>query len=565
VCAPATRAGIAHCLAEIVTDAKGTALASAATLPPGYGPADLQNAYNLGSAVSAGGGAGKTVAIVDAYHDPNAEADLGVHRSTYGLPACTTANGCFKQVNQNGATSLPPATDGGWSQEISVDLDIVSATCPGCQILLVEANSARYGDLGTAVDTAAGLGANAISNSYGGSEFGASFWGPGETSYDSYYNHPGINVTVSSGDSGYGVEYPAASPYVTAVGGTSLTKSSSNTRGWSETAWSGAGSGCSAYEQQPSWQRIPSGCTNRSVADVSAVADPNTGVAVYDSLAYNGASGWMVFGGTSVASPIAASVDALSSTFRGLDFPYASPSQFIDVVGGSNGSCSVFWECNAAAGYDGPTGMGTPDGAGSVTPPSSPPANTSKPTITGSAVVDQTLTASTGVWTNSPTSYSYQWQSCAESGCSAVGSNSYSYTVQSSDVGHTIDAIVTASNSAGASQPATSDPTATVVAAPADFTISAPATASVRRSHSTKLSVNANPQNGFASPTTMSVSGLPSGVSPTWSQNPVIPGTPVTLTLRASSRAQTGTLTITIDGAAGTRSHSTTTTMTVTR
>ena len=285
--------------------------------PPGYGPSDLQNAYNLASAVAAGNGSGKTVAIVDAYHDPNAEADLGVYRQTYGLTPCTTQNGCFRQVNQNGSSSSYPSTDGGWSQEISLDLDMVSAVCPSCHILLVEANSSYMSDLGKAVNTAASLGASAISNSYGGGEYS------GETlDESSYFNHPGINVTVSSGDNGYDVEFPAASQYVTAVGGTSLTKTTTNTRGWAEVAWSGAGSGCSAYEPKPAWQSTPAGCSRRVVADVSADADPNTGVAVYDSLSYQGYSGWMVFGGTSVASPVVASVDALSSTARGLAFPY---------------------------------------------------------------------------------------------------------------------------------------------------------------------------------------------------------------------------------------------------
>ena len=299
------------------------------------------------------------------------------------------------------------------------------------------------------------------------------------------------------------------------------------------------------------------------MADVSADADPNTGVAVYDSLAYYGASGWVVFGGTSVASPITASVDALSSTTRSLGFPYANPSQFFDVVAGSNGSCSVSYLCHAVAGYDGPTGMGSSDGAGSVAPPTSPPSNTTPPLITGSAVVGQTLTASTGVWTNSPTSYGYQWQSCGASGCTAVGSNSPTYTVQSSDVGNTIDVIVTATNAVGSAS-ATSGSTAMVAPAPADFTISAPTRASIRPRGSTTLSVTVQPQNGFNSPTTMSVSGLPGGVSPTWSANPASPGQPTTLKLTASLSAQLGTFTITIKGAAGTLSRTATTKLTVT-
>lgn len=297
--------------------------------------------------------------IVDAYDDPNAESDLGVYRSQFGLAACTTANGCFRKVNQSGGTRYPRA-NGGWAQEISLDLDMVSAICPNCHILLVEASSNSLSNLGTAVNEAAALGATEISNSYGGGEFSS------DTSYDtSYYNHPGIAITASSGDNGYGVEYPAASQYVTAVGGTTLTRAS-NSRGWSETAWSGTGSGCSAYDPKPSWQ-TDSGCSKRTVADVSAVADPNTGVSVYDSFSYQGQSGWLVFGGTSVASPIIASVYALAgnaATVTYGSYPYSHTSSLNDVTSGSNGSCGGSYLCTAGPGYDGPTGLGTPNGSG---------------------------------------------------------------------------------------------------------------------------------------------------------------------------------------------------------
>lgn len=324
--------------------------------PSGYGPADLQSAYALPSSSA---GSGQTVAIVDAYDDPTAESDLGVYRAQYGLSACTTANGCFKKVGESGTSSLP-AANASWGQEISLDLDMVSAICPNCHILLVEASSTSYVDLGTSVNTAANLGANAISNSYGGGESSAE-----TTSYDAYYNHPGHAITVSSGDSGYGVEYPAASRYVTAVGGTSLSRAS-NSRGWSETAWSGAGAGCSAYEAKPSWQ-TDTGCARRTVADVSADANPNTGVAVYDSTAYQGASGWLVFGGTSVASPIIASVYALAGNGGSVNYgssPYGHLSSLFDATSGSDGSCGGTYLCTAKAGYDGPTGLGTPNGAG---------------------------------------------------------------------------------------------------------------------------------------------------------------------------------------------------------
>jgi subtilase family serine protease len=344
----AALAGYANCHA-ILVESPGIGNAGS---PSGYNPADLQSAYKLPSATA---GSGQTVAIVDAYNDPNAESDLGVYRKQFGLPACTTANGCFKKVNQKGGTSYPRGNT-GWAEEISLDLDMVSAICPNCHILLVEANSNSFSNLAAAVDEAAKLGANEISNSYGGGEYS------NEVNDQSHFNHPGIAITVSSGDSGYGVQFPAASRYVTAVGGTSLTKSGT-TRGWSETAWNGAGSGCSAYISKPSWQ-TDAGCSRRTVADVSADADPNTGVSVYDT--YH-VSGWLVFGGTSVASPIIASVYALAGNASSVNYgsyPYSHTSNLFDVTSGSNGSCGGSYLCTAGPGYDGPTGWGTPNGTG---------------------------------------------------------------------------------------------------------------------------------------------------------------------------------------------------------
>jgi subtilase family serine protease len=320
--------------------------------PSGYGPADLRDAY----ALPAGGGAGATIAVVDAYDDPRAESDLAAYRSTFGLPACTTGNGCFRKTGQNGGTGLPRA-DAGWAEEISLDLDMVSAVCPDCGILLVEARSTSISDLGTAVNTAVSLGARYVSNSWGGSESAS------DPSYDrSYFDHPGVAVTASSGDAGYGVQYPAASPYVTAVGGTSLRRDSS-ARGWSETVWAGSGSGCSKYGAKPPWQ-FDTGCARRTVADVSAVADPSTGVAVYDT--YGEDTGWGVFGGTSVSAPIVAAVYALagipSPGSYPAAFPYALPDALIDVASGTNGSCRDVYLCTGLPGYDGPSGLGTPNG-----------------------------------------------------------------------------------------------------------------------------------------------------------------------------------------------------------
>jgi subtilase family serine protease len=321
--------------------------------PRGLGPSDIQSAYKLGS-----GGSGQTVGIVDANDDPNAESDLAAYRSQFGLPACTSDSGCFKKVNEKGQASPLPAGDTGWAGEISLDVDMVSAACPSCHILLVEADSATIEDLGQSVNTAVTLGAKYVSNSYGATESGT------ETSSDSqYFSHPGVAVTASTGDSGYGASYPATGAGVTAVGGTSLTKDSSS-RGWTEAAWSGAGSGCSTDVAKPSFQSgVTTGCDKRGEADVSAVADPNTGVAVYQTY---GGTGWAVYGGTSASSPIIASVYALAGAPGASDspnsYPYAHASSLFDVTSGSNGSCSASVQCKAGTGWDGPTGLGTPNG-----------------------------------------------------------------------------------------------------------------------------------------------------------------------------------------------------------
>src|ERR1039457_2253182 len=235
VCGDVT-ADAARCYARVRTNSAGDV--QALTTPSGLGPVALQSAY-----LAPTGGAGQTVAIVDAYDDPYAESELATYRSQFGLPPCTTANGCFRKVNQSGGMSYP-VPKVGWSQEISLDLDMVSALCPNCHLLLVEATNARSTSLANAVNTAASLGADAISNSYGTKDNRRTLREDGD------YDHPGIATTVASGDSGYGVNFPASSPFVTAVGGTTLRRAS-GTRGWSETAWNGSGSGCSRYETKP--------------------------------------------------------------------------------------------------------------------------------------------------------------------------------------------------------------------------------------------------------------------------------------------------------------------------
>ncbi|TCC40797.1 S53 family peptidase [Kribbella speibonae] len=356
VCSDAKAKHTASCNAVKLVNPDG--VAPAATAPPATGltPTGLRDAYKL-NGLSAGG---RTVAIVDAYGYPNLERDLGVYRSQFGLSACTTANGCLKVINQTGGTSLP-RFNVGWAGEQALDVDAVSAAAPDAKIVVVQANSASFADLGTAVQTAAKqAGVVAISNSYGGGD-------ASDATYGAYYNHPGIAVTASTGDDGYqGGSYPASSSYTTAVGGTSLV-AASNTRGWSESVWSGAGSGCSTYNTAlPGAASFGTGCSKRAMADVSAAADPSKGgMAIYYPTSKT-ASTWAQFGGTSEAAPIIAAVYALSGNTTGYAnaLPYAHPGSLFDVTSGSNGTCPTTQWCNARTGWDGPTGLGTPNGAG---------------------------------------------------------------------------------------------------------------------------------------------------------------------------------------------------------
>jgi subtilase family serine protease len=327
----------------------------------GYGPSQLQSAYNLTSA-SASNGTGRTIAIVDAFDDPTAASDLASYRSAAGLPAAPS----FQKLNQNAQTSpLPspaPASD-DWTLEASLDMDMASAICPLCKLVLVEANDDTSNGLFIAQNSAASV-AGYISDSWGGPESAS------DTSLDSaYFNHPGAVITASAGDSDYGVIYPAASPNVVSVGGTRLV-TASNSRGWSESVWNtspgsqGTGSGCAAFGPQPSWQAalgLP-GCARRIDNDVAADADPGTGVAVYDTS--NGNGGWNEVGGTSASSPMLAAMYALAGNpgSTPANDIYTHASSFFDVTSGGNGTCSPAYLCTAETGYDGPTGIGTPNG-----------------------------------------------------------------------------------------------------------------------------------------------------------------------------------------------------------
>jgi subtilase family serine protease len=357
----------ASCRSEVVTRADGATPQASTTYTSGLQPIDLYSAYKVNPTGAAA--SGPTVAIVDAYDNPNAAADLVVYRARFGLPLCgdggVTSCGILTKLNQAGAVSPLPAGNTGWGQEIALDLDMASAMCPQCKILLVEGSSSSLADLGAAVNTAAnGAGVVAISNSYGTSGEGS--WVP---SYASYYDHAGKAITVSAGDSGYGISFPDDLATVVSVGGTNL-KRSTSTRGWTETVWSGTGSGCSSYVAKPTWQNAvvaSNVCGKRTSSDVSAVADPNTGVAVYDSYGSSGGANWLVFGGTSVSAPIIAAMFAqVPATFASTpapSIPYAHVGSFFDVTLGSNArNCRKSFLCAAGTGYDGPTGVGTPNG-----------------------------------------------------------------------------------------------------------------------------------------------------------------------------------------------------------
>lgn len=366
-CALPSRPRQVTCMALVRTNTRVRPLGiqALATPPSGYGPADLQSAYNMASA-SASAGTGEVVAIVDAYNDPNAEADLAAYRAQYGLPPCTTANGCFAQLNQQGQAGPLPVTSLGWAEEESLDLDMVSAICPNCHIDLIEANSNFVSDLGTAENSAVGVvHAAFVSDSWGTTA-------PlSDAQYGSYFNHPGTVITVSGGDFGYRPSYPAASQFVTAVGGTILVRARGG--GWAESVWGsasggeGTGSGCTV-NGKPSWQ-TDTGCAQRTSNDVAAVADPDTGVAVYDSQPCCGLpAGWQVLGGTSAASPIIAATYALAGlpaarTYPSM-YPYLHSASLYDVTSGADGTCTPAYLCTAEPGYDGPTGLGTPDGTG---------------------------------------------------------------------------------------------------------------------------------------------------------------------------------------------------------
>ena len=541
---------------------QGSMSSTPASAPGAGTPAYLQQAYDL-TYLSQTAGGSDTVAVVDVGDDANAQLDLATYRSTYGLPACTASNGCLTKVNESGAASpLPTPAGSDWESEESLDLDAVSALCPNCHILLVEVNSSSLSDLDAGIAAAISLGANQVSNSWAGTAGGPI----GVSSFS------GAAIVAATGDHGYtgaGVDnYPAAFPGVTAAGGTTLSGAAggTSTRGYTESAWSlnssgigwGGGSGCDTHEPKPTYQ-ADTGCTGRAYADLSADADPDTGLRVYDS----GNGGWFVEGGTSLATPLIAAFEALT----GVDgttpqWAYTDSALLNDPVSGSTGSCAagISYICNAATGYDGPTGIGsisgaiasgapgiggpaigdgttnsytqtvgsttatlvggvypngvdttyhwqygtstaygqqtTPQDIGSGTAPMTAqanltgltpgvtyhyrlvatnsagtdygydytlstatinnvaPVNSVAPVLSGQALQGQTVTVSTGSWSPTPTSYTYQWQRSTDGGTTwtnIAGAGTSSYAVAAGDLGDQIQAVVSATNSYGTS------------------------------------------------------------------------------------------------------------------
>jgi hypothetical protein len=342
-----------NCLARVRTDV--TPLASPGN--EGYGADDLQSAYGLTTAMM-NSDPQATIGIIGAYGYSALASDLAAYRTQYGLPACTVASGCLTILNQNGATSPMPSGNTDWNGETALDVDMASAGCPKCKILVVMANNDQDDGLFIANTVAFQKGATVISNSWGGPEQG------GESSYESYFNHPGVATFVATGDDGYddggeGPDYPSTSLYAIGVGGTTLTQSTTNTRGWTEAGWSDGGSSCSTSFARPSWQTATGSCTKRMTSDIAAVGDPNTGPYIYHAAE----GGWVPVGGTSAASPLAAAIFAQTGHGDATSqFPYLHTAAFNDVTTGKNGTCSGVL-CKAGAGWDGPTGVGTPNAA----------------------------------------------------------------------------------------------------------------------------------------------------------------------------------------------------------
>ena len=545
--------GFAHCQAIVDVDAQGDPVSSAT--PGGLAPASIESAYGFPTGSSAG--AGKTIAIVDAYDDPYAEADLGVFSSQFGLPPCTTANGCFTKVNQTGGTSYPRA-DQGWGLEISLDIQWAHAIAPGAHVLLVEASSNSFANLLTAEDYAKAH-AQYVSNSWSGAEFSS------ESADDSHFVQSGVSFFASSGDNGLPAEYPSASPNVISVGGTTLHfDGSGNFTG--ETGWADGGGGCSLFEYATSAQSSFGGYSQtncggkRATPDVSLDADPNSGVSVYDSYGYGG---WIIVGGTSAAAPMWAARSAVAGAVVNAAYVYGNSIPFRDITSGNNGaSCLV--------GFDLCTGRGSwadsGSGSGTTTPDFTLSAGPSSQTVTQGSKASYTVTigdengfngsvqlAASGLPSGAGASFNPQPASASSTLTVTTAANTPvgTYTVTITGTSGSLVHSTTVSLTVGSSSQGS------------NFSLSvSPSSRSVARGSSTTYTVTISPAGG---PVSLSLSGLPTNASYSFGPNPTSSGSS-TLTVRTTRPrvGGTGTFTLTITGVSGGVSHTATVTLVIT-
>jgi subtilase family serine protease len=542
--------GFARCQAMVDVDDRGRTLHN--PTPSGLSPASIKAAYGFPTGNSAG--AGKTIAIVDAYDDPRAESDLAVFSAQFGLPDCTTANGCFTKVNQNGGTSYP-AADTGWGLEISLDIQWAHAIAPGAKILLVEASSNSFTNLLAAEDYAK-THAQYVSNSWSGSE------SPGETGYDSHFIQSGVSFFASSGDNGLPAEYPSSSPNVISVGGTTL-HFDGNGNFTGETGWAEGGGGCSVYETATSAQASfggygQAGCGGRrATPDVALDADPNSGVSVYDSYGYGG---WVIVGGTSAATPMWAARSADAGAIVNAAYVYAGSIPFRDITSGNNGApCLV--------GFDLCTGRGSWAGTGSAPAPDfSLSASPSGRTVTQGSGTSYTVTigqlngfggsvalGASGLPGGASASFSPQ---------SATSSSTLTVTTAQNTPTGTYTLTITGT-SGSLVHSTTVSLTVDAAAQSGDFSLSvSPASRTVSLGSSTSYTVTISPAGG---PVSLSLGGQPNGVGYSFSPNPASTGSS-TLTIRTTRTrlgGATGTFTLTITGVSGSFVHSATVTLVI--
>jgi hypothetical protein len=554
------------------------AAAAAAAQATYYSGTSIRTAYGL----TAQGNPSRVVAIVDANDDPNAFANLTRFRSDSGLPAiqsCALAtlatltssasNPCFTKTNQTGGTSLPSA-DAGWSNEIDLDLQAASAVCPMCSILLLEATSASIGNLGTAVTTASNTThVFAISNSYG---ISGDYPGSFASAFDNAASK-GIAVTASAGDGGYGVLFPASATNVIGVGGTTLSVDAAGVR-TTETAWAGTGSGCSVYNAAPAWQSIPGNpCAGKkAVSDLSADADPYSGLAIYTT--YSGVTGYWVFGGTSLSSPLVA---ALYVTQGGYDastlagkYAWATGTPYYDVTSGSNGSCSPSVLCTAGVGWDGPTGRG------SILTPSAPPPNDFSISASPSSLSVAQGAAGTSTISTAVVSGSAESITLSASGLPSGVTATFNPTSVSAGGSSTLTltasgtatlggpAAVTVSGTAPSATHTTSVSLTVTAAVSNDFSISAsPTTVTVAQGAAGTSTISTGVVSGSGSVALRLAPAPPSGVTATFNPTPVAAGSSSTLTFTVSGSATPGTYPFTVTGTEGTATHSLTVSLTV--